>query len=82
MLTVARLMILIVAVTMFTGCRRERKVEGERVTRKECNKPSYACYERCVNRDASNTCAGCCGDQRYLCDTGQTPNWAYCDEAK
>lgn len=82
MVAAVRLLMVILVVTMFTGCRRERKVGGERAARKECNKPSYACYERCVNRNASKTCTGCCGDQRYLCDTGQTPNWAYCDEAQ
>jgi hypothetical protein len=64
------------------GCRPERKKKEEIVPRKECNKPSYACYERCVNRNASRTCGGCCWEQRYLCDTGQKASWEYCDQAE
>lgn len=82
MFALVRLVMLLVVCTLFAGCRPERKSAGERAARKECNKPSWECYERCVNRNASRTCTGCCGDQRYLCDTGQTPNWAYCDEAQ
>jgi hypothetical protein len=82
MTTLARLLMLLIAVVALVGCRPEKKVGKERAIRKECNKPSWNCYERCVNRDASKTCTGCCGDQRKLCDTGQTPNWAYCDEAQ
>jgi len=74
--------VLLVVLTLLAGCRRERKVAGERQGLKECNKPAWECYERCVNRNASRTCSGCCSEQRYLCDTHQTPNWAYCDEAQ
>ena len=78
----ARLAMVLVLIALPSGCRRERQVGQERETRKECNKPSWDCYERCVNRKASKTCTGCCGDQRYLCDTGQKASWEYCDEAQ
>jgi hypothetical protein len=63
------------------GCRPEKKVGKERATRKECNKPSFQCYDQCVKRDASKTCSGCCGDQRYLCDTGQKYDFEPCKDA-
>lgn len=64
------------------GCRPKKEEGNEMATRKECNKPSFACYEKCAQRGASRTCSGCCADQRYLCDTGQKPSWDYCDSAQ
>jgi len=80
--TTAHALLLLLVLSMSSGCRRERKVGEEMATRKECNKPSFECYAKCEQRGASRTCSGCCSDQRYLCDTGQKPSWEYCDSAQ
>lgn len=75
---------------VFTGCSPEGKPKkryasldgGTFVPRKECNKPSFACYEKCTLRNASDTCSGCCFDQRRLCDTLQPYSFEYCDSAQ
>ncbi len=77
----ARLCILLLVVLCVIGCRPKRKKGHEMATRKECNKPSFQCYDDCAKRDASTTCSGCCFDQRYLCDTGQTHSFEYCKTA-
>ena len=72
------------------GCRPEKKVKrrypsldgGTYVPRKECNTPSFNCYEKCAQRQASSmSCGGCCFDQRRLCDTLQPYNFESCDSA-
>ena len=55
---------------------------GTFVPRKECNKASFACYEKCTLRTASDTCSGCCFDQRRLCDTLQPYSFEHCDSAQ
>lgn len=79
---VALALLLVVVLLTFIGCRREKKQGKEMATRKECNAPAFQCYDKCVKRNASDTCGGCCWDQRYLCDTGQKPSWEYCDSAQ
>jgi hypothetical protein len=77
----ARVLVLLLAVLCLAGCRTKRKKGEEMATRKECNKPSFQCYDNCAKREASNTCDGCCWDQRYLCDTGQKHSFEYCKDA-
>jgi hypothetical protein len=57
-------------------------IDGGRQLLEECNKPADDCYVRCWNRSASDACNGCCWDQRFLCDTHQPHDFAYCDGAK
>jgi hypothetical protein len=71
------------------GCRPREKPKrryasldgGEYAPRKECNKPSFDCYESCAKREASDACSGCCFDQRLLCDTLQPYSFESCESA-
>lgn len=70
------------------GCNAREKpkgryegVDGGYTLRKECNVPSMNCHRQCFERDASDTCSGCCIDQRFLCDTGQQHSFESCKDA-
>ena len=84
------LLLALMAALMALGCSPKEKTKkryasldgGTFVPRKECNKPSFECYDKCARRDASDTCSGCCFDQRRLCDTLQQYSFEYCDSAQ
>lgn len=70
------------------GCHSREKpkgrsdgLDGGYTLRKECNVPSMNCHNDCFRRDASDTCSGCCIDQRFLCDTGQKHSFESCRDA-
>lgn len=72
-----------------TACRQRPKkyrlideLDGGYVMRPECEPPADDCARKCYAREASSTCYGCCGDQRFLCDTQQPYNYSYCDGAR
>lgn len=72
---------------LLTGCDTGKEPKrrwdgGAPPLREECNLPSANCHDSCIKRDASITCAGCCRDQRLLCDTQQPYNFQYCDSAQ
>lgn len=53
--------------------------DGGYITRKECNKPSFNCYENCAEREEVLLCGRCCSDQRLLCDTQQPHSFEACE---
>ena len=57
-------------------------IDGGYIMREECNVPSMNCHNDCLERKASLGCTGCCMDQRFLCDTGQTYDFEYCKGAR
>lgn len=66
---------------------REKKsrydsVDGGYILRDECNAPTDTCFEDCFRREASITCAGCCREQRFLCDTQQKHSYDHCKSAQ
>lgn len=90
MMLLRMLMIALMALVLALGCSPKEKQKkryasldgGTFVPRKECNKPSFECYEKCEQRGASKTCSGCCFDQRRLCDTLQAFSFEHCDSAQ
>lgn len=69
------------------GCRSREKrnglydVDGGIILREECNVPASKCHRSCLAREASITCASCCREQSFLCDTGQEHSFEYCESA-
>lgn len=59
---------------------RSESLDGGYTLREECNVPSMNCYNGCFKREASDTCTGCCYDQRFLCDTGQKYSFESCKD--
>lgn len=88
MKTMPILLLAMMVVGSTLGCRPEERPKrrypsldgGVFAPRKECNKPSFACYDNCAKRDASVTCDGCCFDQRRLCDTLQPYSFESCND--
>jgi hypothetical protein len=58
------------------------KVDGGLVLRPECEQPGIECADKCLKRQASSACFGCCGDQDVLCITQQPYDYSYCDGAR
>jgi len=79
----------ILALGLGAGCRERPKkknryenLDGGRQLLEECNKPAEDCYSRCFKREASDSCMGCCWDERFLCDTHQPFSFQHCDATK
>jgi hypothetical protein len=50
--------------------------------REECKVQTLDCFNKCVKRDASAVCIGCCRDQDALCRMQQKYSFEYCDTAQ
>ena len=88
---VPMLLLAVFILSIGTACREKPnkyrrfdkfKVDGGYVMRPECDQPEDDCTEKCYAREGSSACYGCCGDQRFLCDTQQPHSFAYCDGAR
>lgn len=50
--------------------------------REECKVKTLVCFDKCVKREASAGCIGCCRDQDYLCCMDKKYSFEYCDGAQ
>jgi hypothetical protein len=72
------------------GCRQKETQKsrfadvdgGAPPDREECRVKTLECFDKCVKREASAGCIGCCRDQDYLCDMQQKYSFEYCDGAQ
>ena len=71
------------------GCRQREKHKsrfadvdgGAPPDREEFIVQTLDCFNKCVKREASAGCIGCCRDQDYICDMQQKYSFEYCDGA-
>ena len=87
-----RLTLLAAALIMISisGCKKPEKHThrfenvdgGAPPDREECRVPTLDCYSKCVKREASAVCIGCCRDQDALCLLQQKYSFEYCDTAQ
>ena len=84
-------MLLVIAGLLMAGsaCQEREKnngkwheTDGGIVQRPECSELDYQCGKDCYVRDASPACTQCCREQRYVCNTGHTADFASCEGSR